>query len=169
MAIKHPLSSLVLLCLSVVFTSCPISSRSMKSSPDYLLLNRTDFELSDQVKAEATTTRVLGVDWARLFRWESAAVGADLSQSSGLPTGTVSASGNGNITSIGYNIFANLPIIGSIIKGNTAAYALSNLMRDTPGYDVILYPQYYRTIKGFPPFYSKTKVKITARLGRLKN
>lgn len=169
MATKHHLLSLALFCMSVVFTSCSISSRSMKASPDYLLLNRTDFELSDQVKAEATTTRILGIDWARLFRWESAAIGADMSQSSGLPTGTVSASGTSDVANIGYNIFANLPVIGSIIKGNTAAYALSNLMRDTPGYDVILYPQYYRTIKGFPPFYSKTEVKITARLGKLKN
>lgn len=166
---SYKLSSLALVCMSLVFSSCSISSRSMKSSPDYLLLNRTDFELSDQVQAQATTTRVLGIDWARLFRWESAAIGADLSQSGGLPTGTVSAAGNRNITTLNYNVFANLPVIGSIIKGNTAAYALNNLMRDTPGYDVILYPQYYRTIKGFPPFYSKTEVKITARLGKLKN
>ncbi len=141
----------------------------MKTSPDYLLLNRTDFELSDQVQAEATTTRVLGIDWNRLFRWESAAIGSDLSQGINSPNGGISAVGTSDGVNIAYNVIANLPVIGSIIKGNTASYALSTLMRDTPGYDVILYPQYYRTIKGFPPFYSKTEVKVTARLGKLKN
>jgi hypothetical protein len=141
----------------------------MKTSPDYLLLNRTDFELSDQVHAQATTTRVLGIDWNRLFRWESAAIGTDLSQGIGLPTGGVSAGGTADGVNIAYNVIANLPVIGSIIKGNTASYALSNLMRDTPGYDVILYPQYYRTIRGFAPIYTKTEVKVTARLGKLKN
>lgn len=163
------LSIVALVCLSTLLVSCSISSRTMKTSPDYLLLNRTDFELSDQVQAQATTTRVLGIDWNRLFRWESAAIGTDLAQSGAFPGGGISAAGNENGINIAYNAIANLPIIGSIIKGNTASYALSTLMRDTPGYDVILYPQYYRTIKGFPPFYSKTEVSVTARLGKLKN
>jgi len=158
-----------LLCLSALISSCSISSRTMKSSPDYLLLNRTDFELSEQVQAQAVTTRVLGIDWNRLFRWESAAIGTDMSQSGFRPGGGVSAAGNESGVNIAYNALASLPVIGSLIKGNTAAYALSNLMRETPGYDVILYPQYYRTIKGFPPFYSKTEVNVTARLGKLKN
>ena len=92
-----------------------------------------------------------------------------MSQENYQPTGGISAVGTDNGINIVYNVIANLPVIGSVIKGNTASYALSNLMRDTPGYDVILYPQYYRTIKGFPPFYSKTEVNVTARLGKLKN
>lgn len=167
MSQKLPIVALVY--LSSFLASCSISSRTMKTSPDYLLLNRTDFELSDQVQAQTTTTRVLGIDWNRLFRWESASVGADLSQENYQPTGGISAVGTDNGINIVYNVIANLPVIGSVIKGNTASYALSNLMRDTPGYDVILYPQYYRTIKGFPPFYSKTEVNVTARLGKLKN
>jgi hypothetical protein len=166
---NHKILSVAIVCLCGLLSACSVGSRTMKTSPDYLLLNRTDFELSGQVQAEATTTRVLGIDWNRLFRWESAAIGADLSQPIGQPAAGFSAAGNDNGVNIAYNVIANLPVIGSIIKGNTASYALSNLMRDTPGYDVILYPQYYRTIKGFPPFYSKTEVKVTARLGKLKN
>ncbi|MPR35484.1 hypothetical protein [Salmonirosea aquatica] len=166
---KQKAAIAMLVCLGGFLSSCSISSRTMKTSPDYLLLNRTDFELSDQVQAQATTTRVLGIDWNRLFRWESASIGTDLSQTTSQPTGGISAAGNDNGINIVYNVIANLPVIGSVIKGNTASYALSNLMRDTPGYDVILYPQYYRTIKGFPPFYSKTEVNVTARLGKLKN
>lgn len=166
---KQKLTIAILVCMGGLLTSCSISSRTMKTSPDYLLLNRTDFELSDQVQAQAMTTRVLGIDWNRLFRWELGAIGADLSQENFQPTGGISAVGTDNGINIVYNVIANLPVIGSVIKGNTASYALSTLMRDTPGYDVILYPQYYRTIKGFPPFYSKTEVSVTARLGKLKN
>mgnify|MGYP001310948793 CR=1 FL=1 len=151
------------------FSSCSISNRSMRTSPDYLILNRTDFELSDQVVAEASTTRVLGLDWQRLFRWQSGNINLDVSQGGALPGVGLNTFGNGEQINLAYNVVASLPVIGTIIKGNTASYALAELMQQHPGYDVILYPQYYRTIKGFPPFYSKTEVRVTARLGKLKN
>jgi len=41
-------------------------------------------------------------------------------------------------------------------------------MKKNPGYDVVLYPQ-FETKKFVIPFiYSKTKVKATARLGKIK-
>ena len=154
--------------VGLVLTGCSVSNRSMRTSPDLLLLNRTDFELSDQVVGNATTVRVLGVDWQRLFRWESGSVNVDLAQGSALPGIGLSGAGSTDNINLVYNVASSLPVIGTIIKGNTASYALADLMQEHPGYDVILYPQYYRTIKGFPPFYSKTEVKVTARLGKLK-
>ncbi len=108
---------------------------------------KNDFNFSDQVTAEAKTTKILGIDWARLFKKK---VG--------------DTNGNANVVSI--------PVVGNLLVDRTSEYALYNLMENNPGYDVVFYPQYEKkVVKPFLGlgFIVKTStVKATARLGKLK-
>ncbi len=116
-------------------------------------LKKSDFTLSEQVTAEATTTKVLSIDFARLFKKKTGAV----------ETGAASAMIN----------LSSIPVIGSIAFSDdpTKNYALYELMQKHPGYDVVFYPQFETTVArpalGIGFLFKKTTVKATARLGKL--
>jgi hypothetical protein len=109
----------------------------MRDANSYLELYANDFDISETVTGEATITRILGIDWQRLF---------------------------------GKTEIGTAPYLGSIIPGG-ANYAIFNLMKNNPGYDVVMYPQVeshrHAPILG-TDLYSKTTYKVTARLGKLK-
>lgn len=63
--------------------------------------------------------------------------------------------------------FVDATIIGSIVP-SAGDYAIYDLLEKNPGYDFVMYPQYTSTTKGFPGIYTETKVKVVARLGRMK-
>lgn len=110
-----------------------------------------DFILSDQVSAEASSTQIVGIDWSRLFNQE---------------TGTVEKGVPLMIN------FASVPVVGTAVVDLTSNYALYQLMQDNPGYDVVYYPQFETRIVrplGFGIIIKKSTVKVTARLGKLKN
>ncbi len=108
---------------------------------------KRDFHISEPVSAEAQSIYVLGVDWNRLVNKKSATIGK-------------------TSTSV------NIPVVGATSVGRTGTYALYNLMADNPGYDVVFYPQYEKTIEkpvlGLGNIYRVVYVKVTARLGKLK-
>ena len=62
-------------------------------------------------------------------------------------------------------------VIGIDWLPNGANYALYNLMKKNPGYDIVIYPQVeahrHAPVLG-TDIYSKTTYKVTARLGKLK-
>ncbi len=60
----------------------------------------------------------------------------------------------------------NASVIGGVVRGSDN-YAIHDLIEKNPGYDFIMYPQVEKKSKGFPLLYEKTKVKVTARLGKL--
>ena len=132
-----------LVCL--LFASCNTYKRSMREPNVRVELNSNDFTFSKQVTGEATVTKILGVDWARLF-------------------GTMEM---GEIES---PLKAQIPIIGDLIIPE-ASYAIYNMMQKNPGYDVVIYPQ-VESHKRAPilgtDIYSTTTYKVTARLGKLK-
>jgi hypothetical protein len=115
-------------------------------------LNKSDFVLSDQLSAEAKTTKIFGIDFNRLFTKEIGSVSRD---------GSFAFAIN----------YAAIPVIGSYYYDLTANYALYELMSKNPGYDVVFYPQYETKI--VKPIginlITITTVKTTARLGKLKN
>ena len=137
---------LLLVCAvaALFMTSCHTYTHNMKTPNSYVEYHAEDFTLSDAVTGEATVVRVLGIDWAHLF-------------------GTKEI---GETTSVGTTV----PYIGMTIPGG-ANYALFNLMKKNPGYDVVIYPQ-VETYRHAPvlgtDLYSKTTYKVTARLGKLK-
>lgn len=131
-------------------SSCTTINKSMKHPNVRVELNKNDFTLSDQVSAEAKSTRIVGIDFERLFTQK---------------TGNIS----GGSTSIS---LASLPVVGEFLTDKTSNYALYDLMNSNPGYDVVFYPQY--EIKVVKPFLgigfitTITTAKTTARLGKLK-
>lgn len=137
---------LLLICgIAVLFlASCNTYRHNMREPNSYMELYAADFDLSEPVTGEATVTRVLGIDWQHTFGTEKI----------------------GLIPSIGTTI----PVIGIEIIGG-ANYALYDMMKKHPGYDVVLYPQVesYRhaPILG-TDLYSTTTYKVTARLGKMK-
>lgn len=145
-------------------SSCSVSNYSMKY-PNYRIeFYKADFEYSQQLMAEATSVRILGIDWQRLLNWESGQIDSDR-----FDDGTQN-------TVISAHIFADpivgvistvVPVLGDRGRGRVSSYALYNLMRNNPGYDIVIYPQYETKRYIIPIFYSKSTVKVTARLGRI--
>lgn len=144
--------TIVAIATGIFLSSCTNINKSMREPNTRLNLDKKDFTLSDQVSGEATTTKILGIDWNRLFLKESGSHNND----------NLRPSMQINITSI--------PIIGGFIMDPTFGYALYDMMKKNPGYDVVLYPQYEANVKrpiGIGFIYKITTVKATARLGKL--
>ena len=138
--------ALLLVCgITVLFmSSCHTYRHSMREPNAYVEYHAEDFILSEQVTGEATVVRVIGIDWAHLF-------------------GTKEI---GDTPQFGTEI----PVIGVKVD-NGANYALYNMMKKNPGYDVVIYPQ-VESYRHAPvlgtDIYSKTTYKVSARLGKLK-
>ncbi len=148
--IMKKILSIVAIATGIFLTSCTNINKSMREPNTRLNLEKKDFTLSDQVTGEATSTKILGIDFKRLFLKES---GSHINDNGGsLPS------------------LASIPVIGGFIVDGTAGYALYDMMQKNPGYDVVLYPQYESKVKrpiGIGFFYKITTVKATARLGKL--
>ena len=144
--------AILVLAIGILSTSCSNINKSIREPNSRLNLEKKDFTFSDQVSGEATTTKILSIDWARLFHKESA------------------SNSNDNLRpSLPINI-ATVPVIGGFIIDPTSGYALHDMMKKNPGYDVVFYPQYEVTVKrpiGIGFLYKVISVKATARLGKL--
>jgi hypothetical protein len=128
--------------LAVAFTGCNYTMKSMKSPNNIVEFQKEDFTFSEQVVGEGTQTRILGVDWAHLFKSETAVV--------------VEAS------------MFNIPVIGNLPIGGSQAFAVYDLMQKNPGYDVVFYPQYETKITGIPMLFQKSTTTVKARLAKIK-
>lgn len=140
----------MLVVVLATFASCTTLNHSMREPNTRVNLTKSDFTLSEQVSAEDKTVKILGIDFERLFKKETGVVDNGASSIS----------------------LANMPVIGNVLYDKTSNYALYNLMFTNPGYDVIFYPQYETKISkpvlGLGFIVKITKVKTTARLGKLK-
>lgn len=141
------------LVIGIVITSlssCTTLNHSMREPNTRVELNKSDFTLSDQVTAEATSKKILGIDFQRLFSKK---------------TGEIERSGAVSIN------LASIPVVGNLATDKTSNYALYELMSSNPGYDVVFYPQYETKISkpflGIGFIIKTTTVKTTARLGKL--
>jgi hypothetical protein len=135
----------------IQFTSCSTTHRGMREPNTRVNFERQDFELSDQVSAEAKQVKILGIDFKRLLGYKGGVVGPHDKY---------------------LYVAVNIPVIGNNIFDRTVNYSLYNLMNDNPGYDVVFYPQYEVKVKkpilGMGFVYKVTDVKTSARLGKLK-
>ena len=140
----------MLVVVLATFASCTTLNHSMREPNTRVNLTKSDFTLSEQVSAEDKTVKILGIDFERLFKKETGVVDNGASSIS----------------------LANMPVIGNVLYDKTSNYALYNLMFTNPVYDVIFYPQYETKISkpvlGLGFIVKITKVKTTARLGKLK-
>jgi hypothetical protein len=147
---KTMIKMAMLVAVLATFASCTTLNHSMREPNTRVNLTKSDFTLSEQVSAEDKTVKILGIDFERLFKKETGVVDNGASSIS----------------------LANMPVIGNVLYDKTSNYALYNLMYTNPGYDVIFYPQYETKISkpvlGIGFIVKITKVKTTARLGKLK-
>ena len=145
------LKTITALSILAFFTSsCTMTNHAMKEPNNHVEFVKADFTLSEQLSAEASSTRILGIDFARLFK---------------ASTGTVVKEGGSPIPSI-----SSIPVIGSKLSDPTSSYALYELMSKNVGYDLVFYPQFEK-VTTYPiciPIIAKSTVKVTARLAKLK-
>ncbi len=141
----------VLFCIVAIaasFTACRTAGNAVASQNILYEFGRNDMDVSDQKSAEASSTKIIGIDFARLFNKES-----------------------GNFNSEGYAgvVKGQIPIVGVIINPTTVQnYALYNLLKAEPTYDFVLYPRFEQETKGIPFLFTTTKAKVTAKLGKIK-
>lgn len=128
--------------LAISFTGCNYTMKSMKSPNNHVEFYKDDFSFSGQVMGEGTQTKIIGIDWAHLFKSE---------------TGTVAEASSFDI-----------PIIGNLPIGGSQAYAVYDLMQKNEGYDVVFYPQYETKMTGIPILYQKSHTVVKARLAKIK-
>jgi hypothetical protein len=147
---KTMIKMAMMVAVLATFASCTTLNHSMREPNTRVNFTKSDFTLSEQVSAEDKTVKILGIDFERLFKEETGVVDNGASSIS----------------------MANMPVIGTVLYDKTSNYALYNLMFTNPGYDVIFYPQYETKISkpvlGIGFIVKITKVKTTARLGKLK-
>lgn len=140
----------ILVGLMVGFSSCTSTMKTMKEPNVLVQMKKEDFTLSDQVKASASSTRILMIDWSRLRKQEK---------------------GDAVNGLVGINL-ASIPVFGSVVLDPTQNYAMFELMKANPGYDVVFFPQFETTVEkpflGLGFLYKKTTVTATARLGKMK-
>ena len=145
---KKFFSILTIATIVLLLSSCSTTRTSMREPNTRVDLTKADFTLSEQVSAEASTTRILMIDFKRLFKKES-----------------------GDIVGGPVNLIPAIPVIGGFIADRTQGYALHSLMKNNKGYDVVFYPQYEtkvnRPFLGIGLIFNKVRVKATARLGKL--
>jgi len=139
--------------LAASISSCTTINKSMREPNNRVQFTKSDFTLSEQLTAEANTTKILGIDFARLFTKK---------------TGTIEGTGGAaSLISL-----ASLPVVGGFVSGDkTVNYSLYEMMNANPGYDVVFYPTYeikvVKPIIGLGFILKITHVKSTARLGKL--
>ncbi|MDA3822155.1 MAG: hypothetical protein PF450_06030 [Bacteroidales bacterium] len=138
--------------VALLFSSCTAVSKTMREPHSRINLELSDFTLSEQVSADASSTKIIGVDWERFFKQE---------------TGVVQG-GSSLLIDI-----ASIPVMGSFVFDQTSNYALYEMMMQNPDYDVVMYPQFETTIErpilGIGFIMKKTSVTAKARLGKLKS
>src|SRR5210317_724683 len=118
---KQNLKSIIVAVVAIAsFSSCTTMHKTMREPFTRVEFQKDDFILSEQVSAQASSTKVFSIDWSRIITSES----ADLK-------------GTGQLLKL-----ASIPVVGNYLPDRTANYALYELMEQNPGYDVVFYPQY---------------------------
>ena len=136
--------SLVFMGLLLLSVSCTSINKSIKESNERVNFNKSDFTLSEQVSAEASSTTILGIDFSRIFLKKTGQFGN---------SNTISAS--------------VVPVVGNLVTDHTSSYAVHNLLDEHKGYDVVFYPQYEkRVIKPILGLGFLTKVTTVKEIGR---
>lgn len=153
--------------LSFLVIGCSVSNIAMKQPDNHIEFYKGDFDYSPQVQGEATVVKIFMIDWARLFNVKSGEVSGD-NQSTQVELTNLNVMGQYSVDDFVGVFNAVIPVIGNFVKNRANQYALYEMMKNNPGYDIVLYPQYASKKIIIPFFYSKTKVKATARLGKIK-
>lgn len=127
---------------ATLLSSCS-QQRTIADSNSRVNFEAKDWTITGAYGGQARVTRVLGIDWERLFNKRAGGI-----------------TGNSNIISF--------PIIGWFGPIQEAdRYAMFDLLQRHEGYDAMFYPQFKRKRINVLGVYSKTTSEITTRLGKL--
>jgi hypothetical protein len=141
----------VLMAGMLFFTGCTTVHKTMREPNARVEFEKGDFEFSPQLTATATSNMIFNIDWQRIFKQE---------------TGSVDGASLAPID------LALIPVVGTMVGNRTANYALYELMKANPGYDVVFYPQFLikteKPVLGIGFIYKTTTVTTTARLARIR-
>ena len=147
MKLKNIFPIILLAIVGLATSSCSVSKQTFKAPNSQIEFYKADFEYSTQVKAEATTVRVLCINWHKLFNREN---------------------GKRNSDPIISGLTPYVPVLGDTGYGKVSSYALYTLMHEHPGYDVVIQPNYKTKRFIIPLIYAKRTVEVSARLGKIK-
>ncbi len=121
-----------------LLSGCISANKSMREANTLVNIQKSDFQISDQVTGTAKQIKVIGIDWKRLFKKEKSSL---------------------YIQIIGHNVRLNK-------VERYALYDL--MLKYGTGYDVVFYPAFdYRKVNVLG-IYQKTEVTAAAKLGKLK-
>jgi hypothetical protein len=175
---QHVFYGIVML-LTSLFCSCTSTRNSMQEGNYALQFHRNDFEFSDVVMGTAKETKVMGVDWKRLFYRKEAVLKGDAQAAQvdgggvlGYSNGRAMYYGTGNASYYGYNSLflpaqLALSVIGNLAKSRAEELALYDLVQKNPNFDVVLFPRYDKKTHWWV-LGRTTTVTARARLGQLK-
>ncbi len=164
---KIALAKILLISLSL--SSCMINRRSMRESNYQLWLNKSDVSYTEQREGVATQSKILGIDFQRLFarKFEYGGIG-NLPGGGALQSNSSISSGSIITDNSGGEAITN--IITSTIGINSVSvveqFAINDLIVKNPGYDLIMFPQ-FEVKKKWYIVGSKTEVKVKARLAKI--
>ncbi|MFO7722174.1 MAG: hypothetical protein R6V49_03025 [Bacteroidales bacterium] len=147
---KGMFTFLVVMAGLLMFSSCTSVHKTMREPNARVEFEKDDFTFSEQLSASATSTMILTIDWQRIFKQETASV-------------------DGASMAIDISM---IPVVGNMVVDKTANYALYELMKKNPGWDVVFYPQFETKIEkpvlGIGFIYKTSTVTTTARLAKIK-
>lgn len=125
----------------LLLSSCTSYQRTIADSNSRVNFTAKDWAITAPYGGQASVTKILGIDFARLF--------------------TTRTGASGSVTS-------SIPIIGSYVHMYTADdYAMYDLLQRHPGFDAAFYPQFKRKSFNFLGIYSHSTSEVKARLGKL--
>lgn len=125
--------------LALSMSSCSLHQRTVADSNARVNFTSDDWAITPAYSGHARVTRIIGIDWERLFTKRS-----------------------GGVRQV------SMPIIGWFQPVREAdAYALYDLLKTHTGYDAVFYPQFKRSRLNVLGLYSRTETEISARLGKL--
>lgn len=127
---------LLLILVSITISSCTSLTSSIKNTTNYIEFEKNDFEYTKQVSSTAKINFLFGI-----------------------PLNNTRKSGkfsNGSVSIIGFRSKLN----------KAEDVAVYKLLKDNPGYDLVLYPKFDTKSSGF--IFTNAEVTVTARLAKLK-
>jgi hypothetical protein len=126
-------------------SSCTSIHKTTKQPFSSVELRYSDFDLSEQQSAEATSVTILGIDFKRLF----------LRKTGGSPS-----------------LVGSIPILGQYLSDPTTSYAMYKLLENNNDADFVFYPQVEKKttcpILGLCVINKITNVEVKAKLGTFK-
>lgn len=130
------MKKILLLLIAFSMFSCTSLTSTIKNTPNYIEFNKNDFEYTKQVTSTAKINFLFGIPLS-------------------------------NTRKSGKFSDGSTSIVGFRSKLNKAEdVAIYNLLKENPGYDLVLYPKFDTKSSGF--IFTSAQVTVSARLAKLK-